>query len=162
MADGRRMLLCALGALGCAPVGTLGKDLPDESSTGAPHADSGDDSSTGTLDTTSGSTSATDSSSGEHGSTSGTTTHHVTTDETTAGEDVCAPSIDDTECTSCTKTACCEEITACAADPVCTCIHECHAAGTPIDMCMMRCGDDGGANEARDLCVHDSCTPPCP
>ena len=157
MAETRLVLLCVLGQLGCAPVGSLGKDLPDESSTGTAPADTGDGSSTGTLGASSGSTSESGSGSGEHGTTTGTTT-----DETTAAEDACAPSIDDTECTSCTKTACCEELAACAADSVCTCIHECHAAGTPIAMCMTRCGDDGGANEARELCVHDSCTPPCP
>lgn len=162
MSGGRSMLVYVLGTLGCAPVGSLGKDLPGETTTGTTHGDTGDGSSTSTPGTSDDSTSQSESSSGEHGSTTGTTTHPATTDETTAAEDACAPSVDDTECTACTKSTCCDPVAACAADPVCTCIHECHAAGTPIAMCMTRCGDDGGLNAAIDMCVHDSCTPPCP
>lgn len=152
----------SLGGLACAPVGSLGKDFPHESSTTSTTGMPAEGSTTGA---------PTSDSSGEHGehgsststgSSTGSATDHASgTDDGTSGDHACAPAPKDDECVTCTKTSCCEELSACATDPVCTCIHECHAGGTPLATCMAMCGDDGGANDALELCVHELCMQPC-
>lgn len=146
--------LAVIAAAACAPVGSLGKDYPaDTSGTGATSSDtSAEESST----TAGGSASTSDGD-----STTGMTPHATSTESGTTGEHLCPTSMRDTTCTACTNATCCTELTSCNADPVCTCLHDCHAAGTPIATCTAKCGDDGGLNEAFEQCVHMMCTPPC-
>lgn len=146
-------LLC-VGVLGCTPEGSLGRDYPAETSTSTMAGTSHGETTTSTESSSSDTSSDGSSESGHHGTSTDTGT-------TTGGHDACAPAGVDDACATCTKTSCCGELSACVADPTCTCVHECHAAGTPLATCTARCGDDGGLNDALESCTHTMCTPPC-
>lgn len=152
-----------LAVLACAPVGSLGKDLApetgtsiaasSESSIGPPHSTGTSTGSTSMHDATTDAT--TDTSTGLH-----ETTSSDSSDST--GAHICPPVVDDDACTMCTKDHCCDDLTACHADPMCLCLHECHLAGTPLPECELMCGTDHGENAALELCMDEQCTPACP
>jgi hypothetical protein len=55
--------------------------------------------------------------------------------------DPCAPAADDTDCDSCMKDTCCDQLTACADDPECVCFQDCAAGMDPGLMVPMVCGN---------------------
>jgi hypothetical protein len=48
----------------------------------------------------------------------------------------CDPQWGDNECTTCAKTSCCEEITACVSDLRCQGLRFCRSRGTPLKDCI--------------------------
>jgi hypothetical protein len=159
----RAAVTLLLATLACTPTGSLGKDLLPDASTSTSAATSSDGSvaaeSTGSsTDSTPATDTSTDSSSesstGLHASSSSDTTEST-------GMPICPPAGDDDACETCTKGHCCDELTACDADPTCTCIHACHAGGTALPECEVTCGTDTGENAALEQCMHGMCMAPC-
>ena len=98
---------------------------------------------TGTSDPT-GTTDPTDPTA-DTGTTDPTVADTGTTDPTVAdtgtGGDACAPEADDDECSMCTKTNCCDELTVCTADPDCDCAVQCISAMGigMMEACLTKC-----------------------
>lgn len=83
-------------------------------------------------------------------SSGGSTTPSTETDASTSGSEynVCDPDPGDTECYSCTKVMCCDELQACIdTDPNCDCVLDCvdeftMPGPTEAQMCANDCGAD--------------------
>jgi hypothetical protein len=159
-----RYLAVILSAgLGCAPVGSLGKDGAADTGTDATttmgvSSDSADSNETGSGGASS--TSTTSSSSETSTGSEETASSEATGSSTGAPE--CPPDVDDDACTTCTKGHCCAELSACDADPTCVCVHECHAGGVALAECEAMCGMDEGENAALEHCIVEQCMAACP
>jgi len=147
------MLVLAASLLACAPRGSLGEDLPDDTSQGTgttadPSTDETGSSTTG-VDA---STGATDSvgSTGPDGDSS-----------STAGE-LCPPLPEDDACTVCTKGHCCDVRLACDADEICLCIETCIAdGGDPVACEQTHCAGPNDAWIHLHDCVAMQCADAC-
>jgi len=147
----RAALLCALATPACIVEGSLGKDLPDTTTTSG--------ASTGVHDaSTSGGNGSTDHGTGTCGSTDAAASDSGTHG---TGQAACEPGAEDDACSMCTKASCCDALVACQMDPICSCVHACHASGTPLPDCTAMCGDDGGLNATLEQCTHDLCAAVC-
>ena len=144
--------------LACAVQGSLGKDSSETGTAGS--SSSASEESTSATSTSDAAGTSADASTGPHGS--GSSDGGATTHGSETGPGACDPAMRDDACTTCMKSSCCAAVSDCGADPVCTCIHTCHGAGTPLPDCVTMCGDDGGLEAALEQCVQDHCTPPCP
>lgn len=146
-----------LAALACAPVGSLGKDFPPDSSTSSSAigpTSTGTDTTTGTSTGGTATGSSADATTGTHGSDSTGATE-------TTGAHICPPLAQDEACATCSKDHCCDALTACTADPVCLCLKECHVEGTPIADCEVLCGTDSGENAELEQCLDEQCATAC-
>jgi hypothetical protein len=80
------------------------------------------------------------------------------------GGDVCAPAPGDDACVTCTKTNCCDEVTACSANAACQACLECLQMGNPL-ACLggnpALCSFDDPEQGALLSCGQDNCLDMC-
>jgi hypothetical protein len=60
-------------------------------------------------------------------------------------DDPCQPPDYAPLCTHCAAQMCCEELSACIANPECSCMETCTAPGVPMDECLGVCGVDAAS-----------------
>ncbi len=119
------------------------------------------------------------SSASESASTSGDSTSSTTDPVTTSGPDTdpgstgggstgtidaCMPDPNDDACTSCAKGSCCDQATACGADPGCACVFGCIGMGGDPQTCLTECMVDPFTNPvllAAYMCVMANCGGDC-
>jgi len=122
---------------------------------------SGGTTSTSTSTSTTGTTADT---TGTTADTTGTTGTTAATTGTTGGA-ACPGDPGDDACTSCLKTNCCDEITACDADAKCTCFFTCVGEGkSPVECagtCMVGNPGQNPAIAGTFECTNASCSNEC-
>lgn len=101
-------------------------------------------------------------SSGSTGTTASTTTTggETTSAGTSGGIDACAPEAEDDACDVCVKSECCAVLDACGLDPLCVCMINCLAGGSPPPLCASLCMP-GQVYSTYLACLASQCTPPC-
>jgi hypothetical protein len=148
--------------LGCNVTGTVGRDDPNGGGSGGGTAGSASETeaaatSSESIGTAEGGGTGT---SGEDESTGGDA--GSSSESTAAIPHACIPTPDDSECSACRKTTCCEPLEACLAHEPCTCWWECiQVDGHDADGCAMACGADALLFEDLQTCSHGHC-PACP
>lgn len=144
-------LLCA-----CRLTGTIGRDDPNGGGSGGgtmAASESGDGS--GTEGEVGGSAEGEGTAVGSE-STGSTSAASSSSDTTGDVPHACVPTPDDTECSTCRKTNCCEPLETCLAHEVCTCWWDCLVMHTQ-EQCEMACGADSSLYDALQTCTHGHC-----
>ena len=141
-----RLAIALLLASACAPRGSLGHDLPDDTTAATMPAETSEET------TDDQGTSTTHAESDGDSESAGTTAHATESESSTTAADLCTPSVDDTPCNACRKLECCDVWIACHADEVCMCIEMCITdGGLPSECETVHCA---GPNDAW-IHVHD-------
>jgi hypothetical protein len=76
---------------------------------------------------------------------------------------MCPPDPNDDPCDACTKASCCDEVTACFANPDCECVALCIDGGLDEIECFGQCLVNGPPAELGPLgeCVTNNCADQC-
>jgi hypothetical protein len=96
------------------------------------------------------------------GVTAGVTTGASMTTAGVGGSGVCQPAPGESQCTTCAKQNCCNDVTACDADMNCTCWIVCNETnpGNP-QACFQQCGAPDATTQALAQCAGMACQNEC-
>ncbi len=87
--------------------------------------------------------------SGSSSSSTGSASSTASSASSSAGNPDCAPAMGDTQCTTCAKMSCCNDVVGCVNDQNCTCIVECLGQGKIYQICTspapVGCGQPSAA-----------------
>jgi hypothetical protein len=154
----RRWSALAIAVFGCQLTGTIGRDDPyGGGSGGGTVGGSGDTEAVATDGEVGGSAEGEGSGAGSEGETTGGTAGG-SSESTASIPHACIPTPDDSDCSECRKTNCCEPLESCLAHEPCPCWWECiQVDGHTSEGCAMLCGADGSLYDDLQTCTHDHC-----
>lgn len=92
----------------------------------------------------------------------GSTSSSTSTSTTSSGGGACAPAPGDSQCTTCAKSKCCNQVNACTTSQSCLCWVTCLAQGGSTTSCFGVCGIPDGTTNALSGCSFQQCPGICP